>query len=436
MNIADLERYATAVQSTDLLMRCGVVEDIVGLLVESSGPKVMLGEVCRIVPPSSPPVLAESVGFKNNRVLLMPYGDLTGISPGSLVEATGHEPTVRVGRDMLGRTVDALGFPLDHESPWKVEASYPISASPVAPLSRENIDKPFSTGIKAIDGMLTLGDGQRVGIFSGSGVGKSTLMGMIARGTSADVNVIGLIGERGREVKEFLEHDLGDAGLARSVIVVATSDEPALLRIKAANVATAIAEFFRDQGLSVLLMMDSVTRYCMALREVGLAIGEPPTTRGYTPSVFASLPKLLERAGKSCKGSITGIYTVLVEGDDMDEPIADAARGILDGHIVLSRNLAETGHYPAIDVLASVSRLSRQVMTPEQSALCQRVRTILSTYRKAEDLINIGAYVKGSNSKIDESLKFIDAVNDYLRQDARETFSLQEAIDGLKDIFK
>jgi len=307
---------------------------------------------------------------------------------------------------------------------------------PPAPLERGLISSPLSTGIKAIDGLLTIGEGQRIGIFSGSGVGKSTLMGMIAKNTSGDVNVIALIGERGREVREFIERDLGEEGLNRSVVVVATSDEPALMRIKSAWVATAIAEYFRDQGLNVLLMMDSITRWCMALREVGLAIGEPPTTRGYTPSVFANLPRLLERAGKGKEGSITGIYTVLVEGDDMDEPIADAARGTLDGHIVLSRDLAQMGHYPSIDVLASVSRLMPDVVTKEHLNLAQEIRSILATYRKAEDLVNIGAYMQGSNPDIDRSLKYIGHINSFLRQGVDESVSFENSVSEMFKIFE
>ena len=365
----------------------------------------------------------------------MPYGDLDGIAPGTVVEGTGRELRVPVGEGMLGRVVDALGFPMDRKPSWRVEAYYPTMERPPAPLERGRIDSPLPTGVRSIDGLLTLGEGQRIGIFSGSGVGKSTLMGMIARNTSGDVNVIALIGERGREVKEFIERDLGEEGLRRSVVVVATSDEPALMRIKAAWVATAIAEYFRDKGLSVLLMMDSVTRWCMAQREVGLAVGEPPTTRGYTPSVFSNLPKLLERAGRSARGSITGIYTVLVEGDDMDEPIADAARGILDGHIVLSRELAQMGHYPAVDVLASVSRLMSSVSQSEHIAAAQKMRGVLAAYRKAEDLVNIGAYVRGSNAKIDEALDYIDKVNEFLRQGTDEEASFEETVSRLKTMF-
>lgn len=436
MTELSFEVYEDAIRSARTVTFGGIVRDVVGLLVESSGPKVKMGEICYLLPASGVRILGEAVGFKNGRVLLMPYGDLDGIAPGTLVESTGRELRVSVGSGMLGRVVDALGFPMDRKPWWAVEKHYPTMEKPPAPLERARIDSPLATGVKAIDGMLTLGEGQRIGIFSGSGVGKSTLMGMIARNTSGDINVIALIGERGREVKEFIEKDLGPEGLKRSVVVVATSDEPALMRIKAAWVATAIAEYFRDQGLSVLLMMDSLTRWCMALREVGLATGEPPTTRGYTPSVFANLPRLLERAGCSSRGSITGIYTVLVEGDDMDEPIADAARGILDGHIVLSRDLAQMGHYPSIDVLASVSRLMTQVTGEEQKEAAARLRSILATYRKAEDLINIGAYVKGSNERIDDALAHIEKVNAFLRQGTEEKFSFGETVSMLNELFE
>jgi len=435
VNDAAYESYKEAIRNARAETYGGVVIDIVGLLIECSGPKVRMGEMCRLIPPSGAPVLGEAVGFRGGRVLLMPYGDLDGIAPGTVVVGTGRELRVPVGKGMLGRVIDALGFPMDKKPWWRVEAYYPTMERPPAPLDRGRIDSPLPTGVRSIDGLLTLGEGQRIGIFSGSGVGKSTLMGMIARNTSGDVNVIALIGERGREVKEFIERDLGEEGLRRSVVVVATSDEPALMRIKAAWVATAVSEYFRDKGLSVLLMMDSVTRWCMAQREVGLAVGEPPTTRGYTPSVFSNLPKLLERAGRSSRGSITGIYTVLVEGDDMDEPIADAARGILDGHIVLSRDLAQMGHYPAVDVLASVSRLMSSVSRAEHIEAAQKMRAILAAYRKAEDLVNIGAYVRGSNPKIDEALDYIDRVNEFLKQGTGEKSSFEETVSRLRTLF-
>lgn len=428
--------YIDAIASAKTITHRGIVTDIIGLLIESSGPKVRMGEICTLWPKSGTPVLAEVVGFRSGKVLLMPFGDLDGIAPGSSVESTGTQLEVPVGKEMLGRITGALGFPIDNQTLWPVETFYPVMEKPPAPLERSLIQSPLSTGIRAIDGLLTIGEGQRIGIFSGSGVGKSTLMGMIARNTSGDVNVIALIGERGREVREFIEKDLGEDGLKRSVVVVATSDEPALMRIKSAWVATAIAEYFRDQGLNVLLMMDSITRWCMAQREVGLATGEPPTTRGYTPSVFSNLPKLLERAGKASTGSITGIYTVLVEGDDMDEPIADAARGILDGHIVLSRDLAQMGHYPSIDILASVSRLMPTVVSREHIAVAQEMRSILATYKKAEDLVNIGAYVQGSNPAIDRSLEYIQAINSFLKQGVDECVSFDNVIAEMNGIFE
>jgi flagellum-specific ATP synthase len=419
--------YVDAIRMARTLTYRGTVQNIIGLLIEAAGPRAKIGEICKLIPDNGVPILGEVVGFRGSRVLLMPFGDANGISPGSLVIATGRELEVPVGRQMLGRITDALGFPIDGKPAWPVESYYPVMERPPAPLERELIEKPVATGVRSIDMLLTLGEGQRIGIFSGSGVGKST---------SSDVNVIALIGERGREVREFIEKDLGEEGLKRSVVVVATSDEPALLRIKAPWVATAIAEYFRDQGLNVLLMMDSITRWCMALREVGLAIGEPPTTRGYTPSVFANLPKLLERAGRGNWGSITGIYTVLVEGDDMDEPIADAARGILDGHIVLSRDLAQIGHYPAVDVLSSVSRLMKDVVSQAHLDYASKVRSILATYRKAEDLVNIGAYVEGSNPSIDHALKYIDKVNSFLRQGIEEVVTFDQAVAELRHIFE
>lgn len=433
--VLNLEKYIEAARTAPLWVSGGTVLNIVGLLLESSGPKAHMGEICRLISPSGTIVPGEVVGFRDEKVLIMPFDDLDGIAPGSRVEATGKELEVPCGEGMLGRIVDALGYPMDHKPFWRVEARYSAVDRPPLPLDRERIDRPVSTGVRSIDGLITIGEGQRIGIFAGSGVGKSTLMGMIARYTSSDVNVIALVGERGREVKEFIERDLGEEGLRRSVVIVATSDEPALLRIKAAWVATAVAEYFRDRGLKVLLMMDSVTRWCMAMREVGLAVGEPPTTRGYTPSVFANLPRLLERAGKTKSGSITGIYTVLVEGDDMDEPIADAARGILDGHIVLSRELAHMGHYPAVDVLASVSRLMTEIASKEHKELALRMRTVLATYRRAEDLINIGAYARGSNEKIDEAIKYIERVNKFLCQRVEEKSTLQETVDKMRDVF-
>ncbi len=402
------------------MVHIGRVEDIIGLVVCSVGPPVAVGELCSISSPDGGAVPAEVVGFRGNRVLLMPLGELEGIAPGHLVTAKREPFRVPVGEGLLGRVLDGLGQPIDDKGPLLAEGTRPASHAPPDPLKRARIKEPLGTGIRAIDALLSCGKGQRVGIFSGSGVGKSVLLGMIARNTSAQVNVIALIGERGREVREFIEKDLGEEGLRRSVVVAVTSDRPALIRLKGAQVATAIAEDFRDRGLDVMLMMDSVTRLALAQREIGLTIGEPPTTRGYTPSVFAMLPKLLERSGASEKGSITGIYTVLVEGDDMNEPVADAVRSILDGHIVLSRKLAARNHYPAVDVLESVSRLMTDIVDPEHLRAARTVLEHLAVYREAEDLVNIGAYVEGSNPKIDQALQKIDAINAFLRQDIND----------------
>lgn len=415
----------------------GRVTQVIGLTVESQGPDCKIGDVCELYTHfGAEPLLAEVVGFRDYRVLLMPLGDLGAIGPGCDVVNTGEPLTIHVGDALRGRVLDGLGKPMDGLPLPAGLHKYSTSNPPINPLLRARIREPLSTGVRAIDGLLTVGKGQRVGIFAGSGVGKSTLLGMIARNTSADINVIALIGERGREVMEFLERDLGSDGMARSVVVVATSDQPALIRIKGAIIATSIAEYFRDLGLDVMLMMDSVTRYAMAEREVGLAIGEPPTTRGYTPSVFANLPKLLERSGQGRTGSITAFYTVLVDADDMNEPVADAVRGILDGHIVLERNLAQKGHYPAIDVLHSVSRVMDQVASPEQRQAALNVKRMLSTYREAEDLINIGAYKPGSNPSIDTALKYIDSINAFTRQDTFERSSLSEAVQQLTEQFK
>lgn len=424
------------IDKTPTLKPCGKINKIVGLTIESLGPPVEIGEVCTVTSSrSDKKITAEVVGFYQNTVILMPLGDMEDVGPGWEVEACGEKLKVPVGKGLLGRVLNGLGEPIDGKGPLIFDDHYPIFNSPPNPVERSLIKKPLPLGIKAIDALLTCGCGQRIGIFSGSGVGKSTLLGMIARNTKADINVISLVGERGRELNSFLQKDLGEEGLKRSVTVVATSDQPPLVRTRAAFTATAIAEYFRDQGLDVMLMMDSVTRFAMAQREVGLASGEPPVTRGYTPSVFATLPKLLERAGTSKKGSITGIYTVLVDGDDLNEPISDAVRGILDGHIVLSRTLANRNHYPAIDVLASVSRLMNDVVTKEHKILAGRVKNILSVYREAEDLINIGAYVKGNNPRIDEAIKYIDKIQDFLRQDIEEKIDYQESLKKLEQIF-
>jgi flagellum-specific ATP synthase len=407
------------------------------VLVESHGPACSVGEICIIeCGRNEPNVEAEVVGFRENRTLLMPFGSVQNIRPDCRVVATGCQLKVPVGRSLLGRVLDGLGRPIDNNGPLVCEHQRQVSADPPHPLNRRRISEPLSLGVRAIDGILTVGRGQRMGIFAGSGVGKSTLLGMMARNTAADVNVITLVGERGREVRDFIEKDLGEEGLRRSVVVVATSDTVPVARLRAAQVGTCIAEYFRDMGLDVLLMMDSVTRVAWAQREIGLASGEPPTTRGYTPSVFAVLPSLLERSGTSANGSITGLYTVLVEGDDMNEPVADTVRGILDGHIVLSRNLAAKNHYPAIDVLSSVSRLMPEITSREQRDRAGQLRDVLSTYKDAEDLINIGAYAAGSNPKIDYAISKIDTANAFLRQQVDEQSDFDGAGGSLEEMFR
>jgi flagellum-specific ATP synthase len=432
MPLLDIHRYTETLRQLDPVRVNGKVTQVIGLTVESEGPDASIGDVCAIHPmKGGSPVLAEVVGFRNNRVLLMPLGELLSVGPGCDVVATGRPLTVQVGSELLGKVLDGLGKPLDGSRLPMRLPHHSTHNSPGNPLDRPRVTEPLGIGIRAIDGLLTVGQGQRVGIFAGSGVGKSTLLGMVARNTSADVNVIALVGERGREVLEFIERDLGPEGLARSVVIVATSDQPALVRIKGALIATTIAEYFRDRGLNVMLMMDSVTRYAMALREVGLAIGEPPATRGYTPSVFAALPKLLERAGTGPTGSITAFYTVLVDGDDMNEPIADAVRGILDGHIVLHRNLANKGHFPAIDVLSSVSRVMKDIVSEEQQSAADQLKRLLSVYRESEDLINIGAYQTGSNAEIDKAIQYNDLIKSYTQQRTNEKISLQDAQERL-----
>ncbi len=412
----------------------GRVTHIIGLLIESIGPNVSLGEICYIYNKFTDMVCCEVVGFKDNKVLLMSFGEMTHIAPGCEVYPTGKIHKVSVSESMCGRILDALGNPIDGKGPIYGTNKYPVIAAPPGPLERKRISDVLSTGIKSIDATCTMGQGQRLGIFSGSGVGKSVLLGMIAKMAAADINVIALIGERGREVKEFIDKNLGPEGLARSIVIVVTSDQEALLRAKGANVATAIAEFFRDQGKKVVFMMDSVTRYAMALREIGLAIGEPPTTRGYTPSVFALLPKLLERAGTSSKGSITGIYTILVEGDDMNDPVADTVRSIIDGHIVLSRKLASANLYPAIDVLNSLSRVMTDIVTQEHLQYSGEFRDLLQVYKDAEDLINIGAYVSGSNPKIDRAISLIERINQLQKQSHKEAFSFEQTLHLLKEV--
>jgi flagellum-specific ATP synthase len=433
----DFNKYRMVLETLDPIKANGKVTKVVGLLTEANGPMSMLGTICDIYPSgTAAKVSAEVLGFKDDKVLLMPLEEFRGIAPGSRVVAKQQRALIGVSRELLGRVIDGLGNPLDGKGPISIEDEYPIYTDPMNPLLRKRISRSLDTGIRAISGLVTIGCGQRIGIFSGSGVGKSVLLGMIARKTSADVNVIALIGERGREVNEFIERNLGEEGLKRSVVVVATSDHLPLIRMRGAFIATAIAEYFRDHGKQVILMMDSVTRFAMAQREVGLAIGEPPTSKGYTPSVFSLLPKLLERAGTSPnQGTITGLYTVLVESDDMNEPIADAVRAILDGHIVLSRGLAMQNHFPAIDILNSVSRVMDEIIDPEHRKNANKLKAILDTYRKSEDLINIGAYVTGSSSKIDYAIEMIDKVNAYLRQDIEETFAFEDSIQQLGNLF-
>ena len=420
----------------DSYKRYGRVKQVVGLMIESQGPESSIGDLCLIhVSHRKKRVIqAEVVGFRDENVILMPYTSVNDIAPGSLVEATLKPLEIKVGPALIGSVVDALGDSLDGELLPKGLRAVPTEQSPPNPLKRPPISEPIEVGVRMIDSLLTVGNGQRVGIFAGSGVGKSTLLGMIARNTTADLNVIALIGERGREVREFIEKDLGPEGLKRSIVVVATSDQPALMRIKGALTATSIAEYFRDQGLNVMMMMDSVTRVAMAQREVGLAIGEPPTTKGYTPSVFSLLPKLLERTGTNELGSITAFYTVLVDGDDMNEPIADTVRGILDGHFVLDRNLANKGQYPAINILKSVSRVMNNISEREHIKSAERLRELLSTYYNSEDLINIGAYKKGASKEIDEAIQKYPQIISFLKQGTHEKMTIQESVNALMQL--
>ncbi|MGI6083820.1 MAG: flagellar protein export ATPase FliI [Acetivibrionales bacterium] len=431
-NRVSLDKYKKLLGSRSFVRYSGKVTKVVGLTIEAQGPETHIGALCHIFSQQNRMVLAEVVGFKEKQVLLMPIGDMTGIGPGNIVIAADRDLEVGVGKSLLGRVLDGLGNPMDGKGPVEIEKYYPVNSMPPNPMTRPRIAEVLPLGVKCIDGLITVGKGQRLGIFAGSGVGKSTLIGMIARNTKADINVIALIGERGREVRDFLERDLGEEGLKRSVVVIATSDQPALIRLKGALVATAIAEYFRDCGNDVLFLMDSLTRFSMAQREIGLAIGEPPVTRGYTPSVYAAMPKLLERSGTSSKGSITGLYSVLVDGDDMNEPITDTARGILDGHIVLSRRLAHRNHYPAIDVLASISRVMAEIIDDGHKESANELRRNLAIYSDAEDLINVGAYVKGSNPDIDLSISLIKGINEFLIQDTFERFSFSETVKLLK----
>lgn len=429
----DIDRSLKIAADTEFIEVRGRVSQVIGMVVESLGPGISVGSICEISTFRGREVVpAEVVGFRQGKVLLMPLGEMRGVEPGSVIRQVGGQARVPVSEAMLGRVIDGLGRPIDGKGPLLETSYYPLYAEPLNPMTRERVKEPVDVGVRVLNGLLTLGKGQRIGIMAGSGVGKSTLLGMIARHTAADVSVIALIGERGRELKDFIERDLGPEGLARSVVVVATSDQPPLVRMRGAYLATSISEYFRDQGRDVVMMMDSVTRFAMSSREVGLAIGEPPTSRGYTPSVFSQLPKLLERAG-TCegKGSITGLYTVLVEGDDMNEPIADAVRSIVDGHVVLSRDLAAQGHYPAIDILSSISRCMSDVMDKDYMVKARKFLEIMAVYRKSEDLINIGAYAKGSNPKIDEAINMIDDLNGYLCQQVDETSSLTDSADAL-----
>jgi flagellum-specific ATP synthase len=435
MSLATLDKYDILLDRT-YEKQLGKVVKVVGLTIESIGPKANLNDLCIIVSSDkSQTIMAEVVGFRENRILLMPYDSIEGVGVGSTVESTGRPLNVAVGDDLLGKTLDGLGRTID-KTELKATAEYSVEAQPPDPLMRKIIDEVLPLGVKAVDGMITVGKGQRIGIFAGSGVGKSTLMGMFARNTKADINVIALIGERGREVREFLERDLGEEGMRRSVVVVATSDKPALIRNKAAKTATAIAEYFRDQGKDVLFMMDNLTRFSMAQREIGLASGEPPVSRGYPPSVYSEMPKLLERAGNSDKGSITGLYAVLVDGDDFNEPITDTARGILDGHIMLTRKMANKNHYPAIDVLQSISRVMSSVAASEHKEAAGKLKNVLATYTEAEDLINIGAYKNGSNKNIDYAITKIEAVNNFLRQGVHEKFDFDTITEELLSLFE
>lgn len=427
MNSLDTDRLCERIRSANPVALYGKVAEVVGLTVEATGPAMSIGDLCYAYPGNDRrPIPLEVAGFRGERILLMPLGSTEGIAPGSTVVPTLKPLTVKVGPQLLGRVIDSLGNPLDGKPTPVCEDAVPLMASAPGPLERRRIQEPLPTGIRAIDACVTCGRGQRLGVMSGSGVGKSKLIGMIARNTSADVSVVALVGERGREVREFLENDLGPEGLARSVVIVATSDQPALLRIKGAYLATAVAEWFRDQGNDAILMMDSITRFAMAQREVGLAVGEPPTTRGYPPSVYSLLPQLLERAGTSPTGSITGFYAVLVEADDLNDPIGDSVRSILDGHVALSRALATRNHYPAIDVLDSISRCMLDVTPPSHQALAAEIRKLLAVHRDSEDLVNIGAYVEGSNPEIDRALRLMPKLRSFLQQGLREASPFEE----------
>ncbi|AHF10617.1 MULTISPECIES: flagellar protein export ATPase FliI [Dehalobacter] len=433
--MADWKTLARKIEQYEPISAWGLVSKISGLLVEADGPRVSVGKYCHIMASGSKAIPAEVVGFRGTKTLFMPLGELEGVAPGDKVVPQDETLNVKVGPGLLGRILDGLGQPLDGRS-LNTDQAYPLHNRPPSALLRPRIREPLNVGVRVIDGLLTMGRGQRMGIFAGSGVGKSTLLGMMARNSEADVNVIALVGERGRELRDFMEKDLGEEGLSRSVIIVATSDQPALVRLKAAFTATAVAEYFRDKGKNVLFMMDSVTRFAMAQREIGLTVGEPPATRGYPPSVFAMLPKLLERVGLSEKGSITGIYTVLVDGDDHNEPIADAVRGILDGHIVLTRELASKNHYPSIDVLQSISRLMNDVADPRVQELAGKIREHLAVYREAKDLIDIGAYVAGSSSRIDQAIKYDEKIRAFVCQNTNGKCSFAEMLSFMQNVFE
>ncbi len=431
----NLTRYKRIINETKPSVEVGKVTQIIGLIIESDGPKASIGDLCYIYNDlNDKPMWAEVVGFKTKKLLLMPLGSMDGLRPGAIVTNTGAPMQIKVGPQLIGRVLDGLGQPIDTLGDVNTETTYSTHAEIINPLNRQLIRTPLSLGIRAIDGFITAGKGQRLGVFAGSGVGKSTTLAMMAKNTNADLNVIALIGERGREVREFIESTLGPEGMKRSIVVVATSEQPSLVKIKAGFVATAIAEYFRDQGKDVLFMLDSVTRIAMAQREVGLAVGEPPATRGYTPSVFALMPKLLERAGSNEYGTITGLYTVLVEGDDFNEPISDTARSILDGHIMLSRDLAHKNHYPAVDVLESISRVMKEVTTKEHIKAAGKIRNLLAAYKKNEDLINIGAYVNGSDPVTDKAIKYMDEINAFLQQSIDEKTAYDETVDKLISI--
>jgi len=431
----DIKKYSSFIETNSFVKKIGKISRIIGLMIESDGPGVAIGSICTIKSRIRPHILAQVVGFRNNQTLLMPLGDIDGVEPGCAIEATEEQPSFSVSSEIIGRVLDGNGKPIDGKGPIPLGTEYPIMGTSINPLSRARVNQSLDVGVRSINGLLTCAKGQRIGIMAGTGLGKSVLLGMIARNTEAEINVIALIGERGREVKEFIDENLGPEGLKRSIVIAAASDQPPLVRLRGAFIATTIAEYFRDQGKDVLLMMDSITRFALAQREIGLSVGEPPTTKGYPPSTFSLIPKLLERAGTSeGSGTITGLYTVLVEGDDINEPVSDSVRAVLDGHIVLDRELAAHNHYPAIDVLSSVSRLMIDVISKEHYDLSMKMKDFLATYNEAKDLINIGAYTKGSNPKWDIAINKIDRINAYLQQGIMETVTMGECLNALKEI--